>query len=163
MSDNLPGPEPYQEGPVQPAKRPRDPAATLTAAMVAYIFVNLAFALPLVIFPTTYFRVIGLERAVADQLGGLRWVGAALLAWAVTAIVVLARPEGRGVFVTAGAVQLTFAALGFMYSWSIHEYEWDVWYQAVATGLLVAGAVYLWWARMSGRRVLKGLGRSPAD
>jgi hypothetical protein len=157
VSDRTPEPEPFQESPVPAARKPRDPAATLTAAMVAYIFVNLAFALPLVIFPTTYFRLIGLERTVANQLGGLRWVGAVLLAWAVTAIVVLARPEGRGVFVTAGAFQLTFAALAFMYSWSIHEYEWDVWYQAVATGLLVAGAVYLWWARMSGRRVLKGV------
>jgi len=160
--DQLAEPGPYEEEPARPVKKSRDPAATLTAAMVAYIFVNLAFALPLAIFPTTYFRIIGLDRAVADQLGGLRWVGAVLLAWAVTAIVVLARPEGRGVFVTAGAFQLTFAALGFMYSWSIHEYQWDVWYQAMATGLLVAGAIYLSWARMSGRRVLKG-GRSPAD
>lgn len=142
---------------VESPRARKDPAATLTTAMVIYIFVNLAFALPLVILPTTYFDIIGLDDSVADELAGLRWVGAVLLAWAITGIVVMARPEGRAVFVTAGAFQLTFAALAFLYSWSVREYEWDVWYQALASGVLTAGAVYLWWARMSGRKVLKGI------
>ncbi|MEA2002284.1 MAG: hypothetical protein U9N84_10440 [Actinomycetota bacterium] len=138
------------------ARAPRDPAATLTSALVVYIFVNLAFALPLVIFPAAYFDIIGLDGTVADQLSGLRWVGAVFLAWGITGIVVMARPEGRGVFVTAGAIQLTFAALAFLYSWSLHEYKWDTWYQALSSGVLVLGAVYLWWARLSGRKVLRG-------
>lgn len=138
------------------AKKPRDPASTLTSALVVYIFVNLALALPLVIFPSAYFDVIGLDQTVADQLGGLRWVGAVLLAWSITAIAVMARPEGRGVFVTAGATQLTMGALGFLYSWSINEYDWSTWYQVLASVVLTAGAVYLWWARLSGRKLLKG-------
>lgn len=137
-------------------RKTRDPATTLTSALVVYIFVNLALALPLVIFPVAYFDLIGLDQTVADQLGGLRWVGAVLLAWSVTAIAVLARPEGRGVFVTAGAAQLTMGAVAFLYSWSIHEYKWDTWYQAVVSIVLTAGAVYLWWARLSGRKVLQG-------
>ena len=137
-------------------KPPRDPAATLTSAMVVYIFVNLAFALPLVIFPAAYFDVIGLDKAVADQLGGLRWVGAVLLAWAITAIQVMARPGGKAVFVTTGAIQLSFGALAFLYSWSLHEFEWSLWYHAVASLIWVLGAIYLWWARMSGRKLLKG-------
>ena len=146
------------EEPREPAVRraPRDPAATLTAAMVVYIFVNLAFALPLVIFPAAYFDVIGLADNVADQLGGLRWVGAVLLAWSITAIQVLARPGGKAVFVTTGAMQLTFGAVAFLYSWSIGEYGWDLWYQVLASVIWTGGAVYLWWARMSGRKLLKG-------
>ncbi len=138
------------------ARKTRDPASTLTSALVVYIFVNLALALPLVIFPSAYFDLIGLDQTVADQLGGLRWVGAVLLAWSITAIAVMARPEGRGVFVTAGATQLTMGALGFLYSWSIKEYSWDTWYQVLASVVLTAGAVYLWWARLSGRKLLKG-------
>ena len=137
-------------------RKTKDPAATLTSALVVYVFVNLAFALPLVIFPTAFFDVIGLDQTVANQLGGLRWVGAVLLAWSITGIAVLARPEGRGVFVTAGAAQLTMGAFGFLYSWSIDEYKWDTWYQAIASILMTAGAVYLWWARLSGRKVLSG-------
>ena len=137
-------------------KPPRDPASTLTSAMVVYIFVNLAFALPLVIFPAAYFDVIGMDKTAADQMAGLRWVGAVLLAWAITAIQVMARPGGKAVFVTTGAIQLTFGAFAFLYSWSIHEFEWSLWYHALATLVWALGAVYLWWARMSGRRLLKG-------
>ena len=144
-------------GSIEP-KKTRDPATTLTTAFVVYIFINLALALPLVIFPVAYFKVIGVDDVVANNLGGLRWVGAVLLAWSVTAIAVMARPEGRGVFVTAGATQLTMGALGFMYSWSLDEYHWSTWYQALCAAVLTAGAVYLWWARLSGRKVLKGNG-----
>lgn len=139
-------------------RRPRDPAATLTSAMLVYIFVNLTFALPLVIFPATYFDVIGVDKVVANDLGGLRWVGAMLLAWSIAAIQVMARPGGKAVFVTTGALQLTFGALAFLYSWSVREYGWNVWYQAFASILLSGAAIYLWWARMSARKVLKGVG-----
>jgi hypothetical protein len=142
--------------PVEPGRARRDPAATLSMAMVVYIFVNLAFALPLVIFPAAYFNLIGLDDAVADQLGGLRWVGAMLLAWSISGIQVMARPEGKAVFVTTGASQLTLGAVAFLYSWSIREYDWDLWYQIVSSLLLAGGAVYMWWARMSGRKLLKG-------
>ena len=96
------------------------------------------------------------DDAVAAELGGLRWVGAVLLAWSITGIAVMARPEGRGVFVTAGAAQLTMGALAFLYSWSLNEYGWSTWYQALCSVVLVGGAVYLWWARLSGRKVLRG-------
>lgn len=152
-AESLPG-EQTEELPS--ARKTRGPASTLTSAMVVYIFVNLALALPLVIFPAAYFDIIGLDQAVADQLAGLRWVGAVLLAWSITAIAVMARPEGRGVFVTAGATQLTMGALAFLYSWSIGEYNWDTWYQVLASLVLTAGAVYLWWARLSGRKLLRG-------
>ena len=68
----------------------------------------------------------------------------------------LARPGGRAIFVTTGALQLTFGALAFVYSWSISEYEWSLWYHIVATTILVAGAAYMSWARLRGRSVLKG-------
>ena len=136
-------------------KRRRDPATTLMTALVVYIFINLVLALPLVILPVKYFELIGLDDTVAGQLGGLRWVGAVLLAWSITAIAVMARPAGRGVFVTAGATQLTLGALGFLYSLSLHEYDWGAWYQWLMAIVLAAGALYMWWARLSGRRLLR--------
>ena len=139
-----------------PAPRPpRDPSSTLATAMVAYIFVTLVFALPLVILPETFFDIIGLDDRVARDLGGLRWVGAMLLAWAVTGILVMAKPEGRSVFVTAGALQLTLGAAAFVYSWSISEYEWSTWYHVLAAAILAACAGFLWWARLRARHVFK--------
>ena len=139
-----------------PQKTKRDPASVLTSAMVVYIFINMLFAIPLLVAPAAFFDSIGLSGVVADQLGGLRWVGAVLLAWAVSGILVLAKPGGRAIFVTAGSLQLTFAAVAFIYSWSIGEYEWSLWYQLLATVVLVAGGAYMSWARLRGRAVLKG-------
>ena len=139
-----------------PAKTKRDPSNVLTSAMVVYVFINLLFAIPLLVAPAAFFDAIGLDGRVADDLGGLRWVGAVLLAWAVSGILVLARPEGRAIFVTTGALQLTFGALALAYSWSVGEYEWSLWYQLVATLILTAGAGYMLWARLRGRAVLKG-------
>ena len=132
----------------------RDPAVVLTGAMLVYIFVMLLFALPLVIFPQTFFDLIGLDDGVARDLGGLRWFGATLLAWAISGILVMARPGGRAIFVTTGALQLTLGALSLLYSWSVSEYEWSSWYHVVATLILGGSAAYLWWARVAGRRVL---------
>lgn len=139
-----------------PAQKKRDPAAVLTSAMVVYVFINLLFALPLLIAPAAFFDAIGLRSTVAADLGGLRWVGAVLLAWAVSGILVIAKPEGRAIFVTTGALQLTLGALSFAYSWSINEYKWGLWYQLLATLVLAAGAAYMSWARLRGRAVLKG-------
>jgi hypothetical protein len=151
-----PEPLPGDEGVAPSSRQSRDPASTLTTAMLVYIFVNLAFALPLVVLPVTYFDIIGLDDTVADELGGLRWVGAMLLAWSIAAIQVMARPGGKSVFVTAGAAQLSMGAIAFLYSWSIREFGWDLWYQVLASIVLTAAAVYMWWARMTARKVLKG-------
>lgn len=164
MSGDMPPdqlPELPESPPATPApakaKVKRDPAATLTTAMLVYIFVTMVLALPIVIVPGAFFDVIGLDGSVADQLNGLRWVGAVLLAWAVSGILVLARPEGRAIFVTAGALQMSFAALSLLYSWSVGEYEWSTWYQVAITLVVLGAAVFLWWARLTGRKVLSGL------
>lgn len=150
-----PTPEERPEPAPIEARRPRDPASTLNLALLVYVLVMLVFALPLVIFPVTFFDAIGLDERTAQDLGGLRWVGAVLLAWAISGILVLARPGGRAIFVTTGALQFTLGALGFLYSWSLREYAWDLWYHLLATAVLVAGSVVLWWARLSARKVLR--------
>lgn len=148
-------PEEYGDSLPERKRGPRDPAATLTTAMLVYIFVTLLFALPLVIFPAAFFDVVGLSDAEAAALGGLRWFGAVLLAWAISGILVLARPGGRAIFVTTGALQLTFSAVALLYSWSVSEYAWSSWYHGFMTVISIAGAAYLWWARFRARAVLR--------
>ena len=144
-------------GPQPPtAKRRRDPQDLLKLALVVYIFINLLFALPIVIGPEGFFDLIGLDTSTAEDLGGLRWVGAALLAWAISGILVLARPGGRAIFVTTGALQLTLTALAFLYSWSLDEVAWSSAYHLTATAILVTGSLIMWWARFAARKVFKG-------
>lgn len=139
----------------QRRRKPADPAKTLNTALLVYILINLFFALPLVIDPERFFDVIGLTNVEADATGGLRWVGAMLLAWAISGLFVLARPGGRGIFVTTGAMQLTFGAVALVYSWMVSEHDWSTQYHALMVVISIGGATYLWWARFMARSVLR--------
>ena len=51
---------------------------------------------------------------------------------------------------------MSFVSLALLYTWSVNEYDWSLWYQIVASVVAVASAVYLWWARLWARGVLSG-------
>ena len=141
--------------PSERKRKPADPAKTLNTALLVYILINLFFALPLVIAPERFFDWIGLSDLESAATGGLRWVGAMLLAWAVSGLFVLARPGGRGIFVTTGALQLTFGAAALVYSWTVSEHDWATQYHALMVVVSIGGAIYLWWARFRARAVLR--------
>jgi hypothetical protein len=126
---------------------PRDHAASLRWAMLWYIAVNLAIGLPLMLVPVEFLRLIGVDDATAAELGGLRWVGAMLVAWAVAGLTIVARPAGRGYFVTAGALQMSFGAGALLYSSVVEEQVGDLWFHTLITVVFVGTAVYLWVAR----------------
>ena len=137
-----------------PEKAPRDPADTLNMALLVYIAVSAILALPILLFPSQFFDFVGVEDRVAAELDAWRWVGAMLLAWAVGAVLVLARPAGRAIFVTIGAVQLSFGAATMAYSWAAGERMGSATWHGIATLLLAAAAAVMWWARFRARRVL---------
>ena len=141
------------DGSGQP-REPRDPVDTLRIAMIVYIAVNLVYGVPLTFFPGSFLDVIGVEEASASELGGLRWMGAMLLAWGISGILVLARPFGRAYFVTAGALQLSFAAAAVVYSWLVGDGLGEVWFDTLTAVIFVGSAIYLSWARLKARAVL---------
>lgn len=126
-------------------------AASLRWAMLWYIAVNLAIGLPLMLVPVEFLRLIGVDNATAVELGGLRWVGAMLVAWAVAGMLLVARPGGRAYFVTAGALQMTFGAGALIYSSLVEEQLGSLWFHTLVTVLFVGTAVYLWVARFRAR------------
>ncbi|MBT8207468.1 MAG: hypothetical protein HKN07_05125 [Acidimicrobiia bacterium] len=134
----------------------RDPVSTLNVGMLVYIGVNTLIGVPLTLAPAGLYDFVGVASDVASELNGLRWLGAMMLAWAVSAILILARPVGRAFFVTAGSLQLTLGAAAFVYSWSLGEELGDTWFQIVMTIILVGSAAVLWWARLKARNVLAG-------
>ena len=137
-----------------PERIPRDPADTLRTAMLVYIVVNLLLGVPLMLVPTGFLDFIGVDEPVAAHLGGLRIFGAMLVAWGIAAMLIVARPAGRAYFVTAGALQLSFAAGAVLYSWVVGESLGAVWFQALASIVLIGAAAYLWWARYRARAVM---------
>ena len=124
--------------------------------MLVYIGVNALIGVPLTLAPAGVYEFIGEGQELAARLDGMRWLGAMMLAWAISAVLILARPVGRGFFVTAGSLQLTFGAAAFLYSWSLGEQLGDTWFQIVMTIILVSSAAVLWWARLKARNVLAG-------
>ena len=144
----------FGEEPAPEPRPPRDPADTLRIGLIVYIVVNLTLGIPLLLVPVGFLDFIGVETAIAEQLAGLRWVGAVLVAWGISAVLVLARPVGRAYFVTVGALQMTFAAAAFLYSWWRNESLGSGWFQVAAGIVLVGSAAYLWWARLKARSVL---------
>ena len=130
---------------------PPDRARSLRWAMLWYIAVNLALGLPLMLIPVEFLRLAGVDDATAVALGGLRWIGAMLVAWAVAGMIIVARPGGRAYFVTAGALQMSFGAGALIYSLVTDEQLGSLWFHTLVTVLFVGTAVYLWVARFRAR------------
>jgi len=108
--------------------------------------------LPLMLVPVEFLRLVGVDDAAAVALGGgLRWIGAMLVAWAVAGMTIVARPGGRAYFVTAGALQMPFGAGALIYSSVTEEQLGSLWFHTLVTVLFVATAVYLWVARFRAR------------
>jgi hypothetical protein len=140
-----------EEEPLPAVESALDRSSSLRWAMVWYIAVNLAIGLPLLLVPVEFLRLIGVDDATAVALGGLRWVGAMLVAWAVAGMLLVARPGGRAYFVTAGALQMTFGAAALIYSSLVEEQLGSLWFHTLVTVLFVGTAVYLWVARFRAR------------
>jgi len=143
-----------ETGEVPPPRRPRHPVGTLRLALGGYVAVNALFGVPLLLAPVGSLRAIGVPPGVAAGLGGLRWVGAMLVAWGISGLLVLARPVGRAFFVTASALQMTFAAGAFLSSWGAGDGIGAVWFQTLGSVLLFGSALSLWWARLRVRGLL---------
>ena len=136
-----------EELPLTEAAIPPSPARSLRYAMLWYSAVNLAIGLPLMLVPVEFLRLIGVDDAGAVELGGLRWVGAMLVAWGVAALLIVARPAGRAYFVTAGALQMTFGAGALLYSSIVEEQLGSLWFHTLLTVVFVGTALYLWIVR----------------
>lgn len=135
------------------APPPPSRTGSLRWAMLWYIAVNLVLGLPLMLVPVEFLRLVGVDDATAVALGGLRWVGAMLVAWAVAGIIIVARPVGRAYFVTAGALQMTFGAGALLYSSFVEEQLGSLWFHTLLTVVFVATAVYLWVVRIRAKDV----------
>ncbi len=158
MQDDPQGPDEGQDqSPTIHTRQAKDPARSLKTAMLAYIAVNTIVGLPLLVFPISFLDAVGFDRIVADQLGGIRWVGAVLVAWAVGSSLVIAQPEGRATLVTTGALQMTFAAFTFLWTLSTGEKWGSSAFHLGLLGLFSATALLMWAARFRARKVFKGM------
>lgn len=151
--------EPAQPAPQPtPARTPRTPRGTLNLALIAYIAVNLAYGIPLLLAPDFLWGTIaGAAPAAETALATTRWAGGILIAWAAGAFLLMAVPRGQRTFVTTLALQYSLAAGAIVLSILFGEFEdagfrdWFPWLSAVLVALV---ALYLWFARLKARDML---------
>lgn len=152
MSDDF-RPEPAAE-----ARKPRTPRGTLNLALIAYIAVNLAYGVPLLIAPDFIWGTIaGASGEAEAALSTTRWGGAILVAWAVGAFLLMAVPRGQRTFLTTLALQYSLAAAAIAVSALAGEFDdagIRTWFPWLSVTVIGAGALYLWFARLKARDLL---------
>jgi len=135
----------------------RTPEGTLATALLAYAAVNGLSGLLVALFPTAFWNTIGGAADLYDRAyDSTRFAGAALLALAVGALLVLRKPAGQQTLVTVFALEATLVTLAIFTNLVGDDTPTDLWFEIVM--LLGAGGVagYLWWARIKARGILRG-------
>lgn len=137
---------------------PRSSRSVLNRALLAYLAINLAYGVPLLLAPDFLWGTIaGAGGEAQAALATTRWGGAILLAWAVGAFLLMAVPRGQRTFVTTLALQYSLAAAAIALSAVTGEFDdagiraWFPWVSVVVIG---AGALALWHARLAARDLL---------
>lgn len=143
--------------PSQPPKEPLEPGTHLRLSVALYIGINLIYGLPIAIWPDLIWKTIAdIDGKHLEALRSTRWAGAILVAWAIGGLLTLARPEGRTTMVTTFALQYSLAAVALVVSSLSDEFKfaptWFVLVSIIGVGLT---ALYLWYGRWAGRKVLK--------
>ena len=148
--------DPAATPPQQPASDPLQPGTHLRLAVLAYVVVNIGYGLPIALWPDLIWDTIaGADSGAAEILRSTRWAGAALVAWGIGGMLVLARPKGRQTMVTTFALQESLAAVAIAVSLFGSEFDFaDAWFPVLSLIVVAAGAAYLWYARWAGREVL---------
>jgi hypothetical protein len=119
--------------------------------------VNGLSGLLIALFPTAFWDTIGGAADIYSRAyDSTRFAGAALLALAIGALLVLRRPAGQQTLVTVFALEATLVTLAILTTIVADDAPTDLWFEIVM--LLGAGGVagYMWWARFKARKILRG-------
>lgn len=165
MPDPLEQPTPAEAEPVPVdaarTSRPRDrmtPQTTLGTALLAYAALNGLGGLFMLTFPRALWVSVGGApgEAVGNAYASTRFAGAALVALAIAALLVMRKPAHQSTLVTVLAIEATLAAAGAVLNGVVDDVPTGDWFTWLIAVVSVALAGLMWWARIFARRVLKG-------
>jgi hypothetical protein len=142
-------------------RRPRGrmtPQTALDAALLAYAALNGLAGLFILTFPRVLWISIGGAEGeiVGNAYASTRFAGAALVALAVTALLVMRKPAHQSTLVTVLATEATLAAAGTVLNGVVDDVPTGAWFTWLIAVVSVALAGFMWWARIFARKVLKG-------
>lgn len=143
--------------PAIPGKEKKAPEGTLASALIAYAGLNGVAGVLLLLIPRFVFVTMGrAPRDFGAYFDVTRFVGGILIALAVGALLVLRKPQGQNTLVTVLALEATLVAVGLLMTIFIDTAPTSGLFNWLMAVISAALAVYLWWARIKARKVLKG-------
>ncbi len=153
MSDDAP----RQESEPKPPKEPRSPGAVVRTALLIYIVVNVAYGLPMLLWPDLIWGTIGgADGLRLEALESMRWAGGVLLGLAIGAFFAFTRPAGQWTLMMGIGAHTSLAAVGIWLS--LLAGEWtptiDLWFVWLAAIVVPIESLYIWYARFKGRELL---------
>jgi hypothetical protein len=154
VTDHADRPEPHD---MVPERLSSTPAGTLRTAMLVYAAVNGVSGLILLLFPRVVWDTIGgAADLYAVAYDSTRLAGGPLIALAVAALVVLRDPRGQSTLVSVMVTEATLVAFGGWWNLVADDVPTNLWFEIAIPVASTVLAVYLAWARVRARRILKG-------
>ena len=142
--------------PARPGKKRRAPEGTLASALIAYAALNGLAGVLLLVIPRFVWVTVGRIPSIGGvHLDSTRFAGGALVALAIGALLVLRKPKGQHTLVTVLALEATLVAIGLLMNIFIDDVTTSDLFNWVMAIISAALTVYLWWARIKARKVLK--------
>jgi hypothetical protein len=133
------------------------PEATLGTALLAYAGLNGLAGLFMLTFPRALWVSIGgadplYEKAYAST----RMAGAMMVVLAIAALLIIRKPTGQSTLVTLLCLEATLVAAAAFLNAAADKVPTDVWFDWLIALGSIALAAFMWWARILGRKALKG-------
>lgn len=122
----------------------------LKIVLIIYAIVSLVYGIGFFFAPDFMVNLSGAEPVLP---GWLRWPGGLEIALAIGAILVVAKPENQGIFVTTMAIGCLFIGIAMLWTWLTLE-EAKVWFAAVPTIVSLLLSLLLWWSRQQAKAIL---------
>ena len=162
-------PDPYEtikpeakpsSGEATPAAKTRKkmtPEATLGTALLAFAGANGLVGLLMLTFPKALWASIGQVSDVEAQAAytSTRFAGALMVTVALIALLVIRRPSGQSTPVTILCIGETLVAVATLLNAVGDHPPTAFWFEWPIALVSLALALFMWWARIVGRKALK--------
>jgi len=148
-------------GDATPARQPRakmTPEGTLGTALLAYAGANGLTGLLMLTFPRALWVSIGGAegQGLAEAYASTRAMGAMMVVLAIAALLIIRKPARQSTLVTVLCLGETLVAIATGINAVADDVPTSGWFTwLIALGSIVL-AGFMWWARIVGRKALKG-------
>ena len=144
--------------PARPARAKMTPEATLGTALLAYAGANGLAGLLMLTFPRALWVSIGGADGTdaARAYTSTRFAGALMVTLAIMALLVIRKPARQSTLVTLFSVGETLVAAATLANALGDHPPTSLWFEWLIALGSTALAGFMWWARLVGRKALKG-------